>query len=58
MTIFKNDESVMIPVRVQNCWRMYIDFKNLNATTKKDPFPISFIDQVLERLLKKSFFFY
>jgi hypothetical protein len=35
---------------------MCIDFKKLNATIRKDHFPIPFIDEMLERLAGKSFF--
>jgi hypothetical protein len=27
--------------------RIYVDFKKLNATMKKDPFPLPFIDEIL-----------
>jgi len=27
--------------------RIYIDFRKLNASTKKDPYPLFFIDEVL-----------
>ncbi len=27
--------------------RIYIDFRKLNATTKKDPYPLTFIDEML-----------
>ncbi len=27
--------------------KIYIDFKKLNVTTKKDPYPLPFIDEVL-----------
>lgn len=29
-------------------WRICIDFKPLNAATKKDPYPLPFIDQILD----------
>ena len=29
-------------------WRICIDYKPLNAVTKKDPYPLPFIDQVLD----------
>jgi hypothetical protein len=32
--------------------RIYIDFKKLNATTKKDPYPLSFIDEVLNIVVR------
>jgi hypothetical protein len=28
-------------------FRIYVDCKKLNVTMKKDPFPLSFIDEVL-----------
>ncbi|WVZ70576.1 hypothetical protein U9M48_019232 [Paspalum notatum var. saurae] len=37
---------------------MCIDYRNLNATTRKDHFPLPFIDEMLERLAKHSFFCY
>ena len=35
---------------------MCIDYRKLNAATKKDHFPLPFIDEMLERLAKHSFF--
>ncbi len=43
-------------MKVQNGWRMCIDFRRLNLATRKDHFPLPFIDQMLERLAGKSFF--
>ena len=43
-------------MRLQNSWRMCIDFRKLYATTKKDHFPLPFIDEMLERLAGKCFF--
>jgi hypothetical protein len=37
-------------------WRMCIDYWKLNAATKKDLFPLPFIDEMLEQLVKHSFF--
>ena len=31
-------------------WRICVDFKPLNATTKKDPYSLPFIDQILNSL--------
>jgi hypothetical protein len=31
---------------------IYIDFKRLNATTKKDPYPLPFMDEVLDLVAK------
>jgi len=37
---------------------MGIDYRKLNQATPKDPFPLSFIEQMLERLPRYSFFYY
>ena len=38
-----------------NIW-VYIDHKKLNAATHKDYFPLSFIDQMLERLVGHEYY--
>ena len=35
---------------------MCIDYRKLNKATKKDHFPLPFIDEMLERLANHSFF--
>ena len=35
---------------------MVIDFRKLNSTTRKDHYPLPFIDQMLERLSKHTHF--
>eukprot|EP00253_Pinus_taeda_P009982 PITA_09982 len=37
-------------------WRICVDYRELNKATKKDHFPLPFIDQVLDGLAGKSFF--
>jgi hypothetical protein len=37
---------------------MCIDYRKLNKATKKDRFPLPFIDEMLERLAKHSFFYF
>ncbi|RVW92716.1 hypothetical protein CK203_041579 [Vitis vinifera] len=45
------------PVRQpQKGWRVCIDYRKLNAVTRKDHFPLPFIDQVLERVSGHPFY--
>ncbi|CAM8959243.1 unnamed protein product [Rhodiola kirilowii] len=46
----------MVTTRVKNGWRMCIDYRKLNAVTRKDHFPLPFIDQMLDRLAGKPYF--
>ena len=58
LIVIKNERNELIPTRVQNNWRVYIDYRRLNQVTKKDHFPLPFIDQMLERLAGKSHYFF
>ena len=51
-----NENSELIPTRVTSSWRVYIDYRKLNAGTRKDHFPLPFVDQVLERVAKHEFY--
>ena len=37
-------------------WHICVDYRVLNKATKKDHFPLPFIDQVLDTLVGKQFF--
>ncbi|KAL0463198.1 UNVERIFIED_CONTAM: hypothetical protein Slati_0207400, partial [Sesamum latifolium] len=54
ITVIENYVGNLVPTRVQNCWRVCIDYRKLNASTRKDHFPLPFIDQMLERLAARS----
>ncbi|KAM2016485.1 hypothetical protein ACFX16_046894 [Malus domestica] len=49
VTVVKNAENELVLTRIQTGWRVCIDYRKLNATTRKDHFPLPFIDQMLER---------
>nr|GFC31388.1 reverse transcriptase domain-containing protein [Tanacetum cinerariifolium] len=49
MTIIKNDENKLVPTRLVTGWRVFIDYRKLNEATRKDHFPLPFMDQMLER---------
>ena len=52
-----NDKNELIPQRVVTGYRMVIDHRKLNKATRKDHYPLPFIDQMLERLSKHTHFF-
>ncbi|XP_012487848.1 uncharacterized protein LOC105801057 [Gossypium raimondii] len=54
VTVVKFSSGELVPTRVQNGWRVCIDYRKLNAATRKDHFPLPFIDQMLERLAGKT----
>ncbi|XP_042448421.1 uncharacterized protein LOC122033464 [Zingiber officinale] len=54
ITVVANEGNELIPTRVQNSWRVCIDYRRLNQSTRKDHFPLPFIDQMLERLAGKT----
>ena len=56
ITVMKNDEAELIPTRLTTGWRVCIDFRKLNAVTKKDHFPLPFLDQVLERVAGHDYY--
>jgi hypothetical protein len=48
--VVKNEEGRLMTTRPVNGWRMVNDFRKLNKATRKDHFPLPFMDQMLERL--------
>ncbi|CAM8940712.1 unnamed protein product [Rhodiola kirilowii] len=56
ITVEEDAEGKMVTTRVKNGWWMCIDYRKLNAVTRKDHFPLPFIDQMLDRLAGKPHF--
>jgi hypothetical protein len=57
-TVVKNEKNELIPQRTVIGWWMCIDYRKLNKATKKDHFPLPFIDEMLERLANHTYFFF
>ncbi|KAK1643352.1 hypothetical protein QYE76_061157 [Lolium multiflorum] len=55
MTVVPNDNDELIPQRVVVGYRMCIDYRKVNKVTKKDHYPLPFIDQMLERCMSAIF---
>ncbi|GJR62230.1 putative ribonuclease H-like domain-containing protein [Tanacetum coccineum] len=56
MTVVKNEKNELIPQRTITRWCVCIDYYKLNNATQKDHFPLSFIDQMLERLAGHEYY--
>ncbi|CAN6578532.1 unnamed protein product [Malus baccata var. baccata] len=56
ITVVKNDNNELVPTCLTTGWRMCVDYRNINAGTRKDHFPLPFIDQMLERLAGRAFY--
>ncbi|RVW66364.1 Retrovirus-related Pol polyprotein from transposon 17.6 [Vitis vinifera] len=56
ITVVQNEKGEEIATRLTSGWRVCIDYRKLNAVTRKDHFPLPFIDQVLERVSGHPFY--
>nr|GEW02221.1 reverse transcriptase domain-containing protein [Tanacetum cinerariifolium] len=55
-TVVENEENELIPTRLVTGWRVCIDYLKLNDATRKDHFPLPFMDQILERLAGNEYY--
>ncbi|GKE60245.1 reverse transcriptase domain-containing protein, partial [Tanacetum coccineum] len=56
MAVMTNDDNELIPTRLVTGWRVCIDYRKLNEATRKDHFPLPFMDQMLERLAGNEYY--
>ncbi|GJU23074.1 reverse transcriptase domain-containing protein [Tanacetum coccineum] len=56
MTVVTNENNELIPTRLVTGWRVCIDYRKLNDATRKDHFPLPFMDQMLERLAGNEYY--
>ncbi|GJU34485.1 hypothetical protein Tco_1182839 [Tanacetum coccineum] len=55
-TVVENDENELILTRLVTGWRVCIDYRKLNEATRKDHFPLPFMDQMLKRLAGNDYY--
>ena len=54
--MIKNEKDELISTRTVTGWRICIDYRKLNDATRKDHYPLPFMDQMLERLAGQAFY--
>lgn len=54
MTVVCYDKNELIPTITVIGWRICIDYRKLNQATRKNHFPLPFMDQMLEKLVGSS----
>nr|GEV15569.1 reverse transcriptase domain-containing protein [Tanacetum cinerariifolium] len=55
-TVVENEDNELIPTRLVTGWRVCIDYRKLNEATRKDHFPLPFMDQMLQRLAGNQYY--
>nr|GEX99812.1 reverse transcriptase domain-containing protein [Tanacetum cinerariifolium] len=55
-TVVENDDNELTPTRLVMGWCVCIDYHKLNEATRKDHFPLPFMDQMLERLAGNQYY--
>ena len=53
-----NEKNELFPTRMVTEWRICIDYRRLNKVTRKDHFPLPFIDQMLDILVGNEYFYF
>ncbi|GAB2286267.1 hypothetical protein Dimus_039754 [Dionaea muscipula] len=58
ITVVENENNELIPTRLVTGWRVCIDYRRLNSAIRKDHFPLPFMDQMLDRLSGRAFYYF
>ena len=54
--VIRTKNNTLLPSRTVIGWRICIDYRKLNKATRKDHFPLSFMDQMLDRLAGHKYY--
>ena len=58
VTTVHNEKGEEMPTFLTTGWRVCIDYRRLNEVTRKDHFPLPFMDQLLERISSQPFYYF
>ena len=57
-TVIRNERNKLIPIRTVTGWRVCIDYKKLNIATRKNHYPLPFIDQMLNKSARNPHYYF
>ena len=57
-TVIKTENNILLPSKIVTGWKICIDYRKLNKATRKDHFPLLFLDQMLDRLAGHEYYYF
>ena len=57
-TMIKIENNIFLPSKTVTGWRICIEYRKLNKATRKDHFPLPFLDQMLDRLVGHEYYYF
>ena len=57
-TVIRTENNALLPSRTTTGWRIWIDYQKLNKATRKDHFPLPFLDHMLDRLVGHEYYYF
>ena len=55
-TVIRTENNILLPSRIVTGWRICNDYRKLNKATRKDHFPLPFLDQMLDQLAGHEYY--
>ena len=57
-TVIRNEKNELIPIRTVIGWRVCVEYRKLNTATRNGHYPLPFIDQILDKLVGHSHYYF